>query len=63
MIGTPKVPCCKAHGIRISEPALGRPKQQTLIEKKQAYTDHTDRIEVERGFNLVTRFFYGAVEP
>ncbi len=53
MIGTPKGPCCKAHGIRISGPALGRPKQQTLIEKKQAYTDNIDRIEVERGFNLV----------
>ena len=48
---------CKAYGIRISGPALGRPKQQTLIEKKQAYTDNTDRIEVDRGFSLAKRCY------
>ena len=26
---------CKTHGIRISGPALGRPKQQTIVEKKR----------------------------
>ena len=48
---------CKKHGIRISGPALGRPKQQTLIEKKQAYADNTDRIGVERGFSLAKRCY------
>lgn len=48
---------CKARGIRISGPALGRPKQQTIIEKKQAYADNTDRIEVERGFSLAKRCY------
>lgn len=48
---------CKAHGIRISGPALGRPRQQTLSEKKQAYSDNTDRIEVERSFSLAKRCY------
>ena len=48
---------CKTHGIRISGPALGRPKQQTLVERKQAYADNTDRIEVERGFSLAKRCY------
>jgi hypothetical protein len=48
---------CKAHDIRISGPALGRPKQQTLVEKKRAYADNTDRIEVERGFSLAKRCY------
>ncbi len=46
-----------AKGIRISGPALGRPRKQTLIEKKQAYADNTDRIEVERGFSLAKRCY------
>ena len=48
---------CKTHGIRISGPALGRPKQQTIVEKKQAYADNTDRIEAERGFSLAKRCY------
>lgn len=48
---------CKANGIRMSGPALGRPKQMTSDEKKQSYTDNTDRIEVERGFSLAKRCY------
>ena len=48
---------CKEHGIRISGPALGRRKQLSADEKKQAYADNTDRIEVERGFSLAKRCY------
>lgn len=49
---------CKSNGIRISGPALGRPKKDpTPEEKKIAYTDNTDRIEVERGFSLAKRCY------
>ncbi len=48
---------CKQHNIRISGPALGRPRQMTKDEKKQAYCDNTDRIEVERGFSLAKRCY------
>lgn len=48
---------CKSHGIRISGPALGRPKPETMEEKKQGYADNTDRIEVERGFSLAKRCY------
>ena len=48
---------CKSHGIRISGPALGRPRKLTNEERKQSYTDNTDRIEVERGFSLAKRCF------
>jgi len=34
------------HGIRISDPALGRPKALTNDEKKQAYADNTDREDL-----------------
>lgn len=48
---------CKEHGIRISGPSLGRPRQLSKEEKKQAYTDNTDRIGVERGFSLAKRCY------
>ena len=48
---------CKEKGIRLSGSALGRPKQITSEEKKQSYTDNTDRIEVERGFSLAKRCY------
>ena len=48
---------CKQHGIRISGPALGRPKLLSKEEKIQAYNDNTDRIEVERGFSLAKRCY------
>ena len=48
---------CKEHNIRISGPALGRPKKETAAVRKQAYADNTDRIEVERGFSLAKRCY------
>lgn len=51
---------CKANGIRMSGPKLGRPstKQQSRAEKKREYQDNTDRIEVEREFS-VEKHSYG----
>ena len=48
---------CRGKGIRLSGPALGRSKQLTSEEKKQSYTDNTDRIEIERGFSLAKRCY------
>ena len=49
---------CKEHGIRITGPALGRPRKNILPEeKRQAYEDAVDRIEVERDFSLAKRCF------
>lgn len=48
---------CKAKGIRMSGPALGRSRQMTSDEKKQSYTDNTDRTEMERGFSLAERCY------
>ncbi len=48
---------CKKHDIRISGPALGRPKQLSKEDKVQSYIDNTDRIEVERGFSLAKRCY------
>lgn len=46
---------CSEHGIRISGPALGRPKKDNKVDKKQEYIDNNDRIEVERAFSLAKR--------
>ena len=49
---------CKKHGIRITGPALGRPKQNITPEEKcRTYNDAVDRIEVERDFSLAKRCF------
>lgn len=48
---------CKGHGIRISGPALGRPKEMTPEEREQAYGDNIDRIGIERGFSLAKRCY------
>ena len=48
---------CKEHGIRISGPALGRPKKDPSADIKTEYQDAVDRIEVERGFSLAKRNF------
>ena len=48
---------CRDHGIRLSGPALGRPKKDAQIEKKQEYTDAVDRIGVERAFSLAKRSY------
>lgn len=46
---------CTGHGIRISGPALGRPKKDNKVDKKQEYIDNNDRIEIERAFSLAKR--------
>lgn len=46
---------CKEHGIRLSGPALGRPKKDAKHDKAQEYVDICDRVEVERCFSLAKR--------
>ena len=46
---------CKQHNIRLSGSALGRPKKDAEIDKKQNYIDECERIEVERKFSLAKR--------
>lgn len=46
---------CKAHGIRLSGPALGRPKKGETRDKAQDYRDECERVEVERRFSLAKR--------
>ena len=48
---------CKKHGIRLSGPALGRPKKDPSEDRKIIYADAVDRIEVERGFSLAKRCY------
>lgn len=46
---------CKEHHIRLSGPALGRPKKDAVPDKKQAHLDECERVEVERCFSLAKR--------
>lgn len=46
---------CASHSIRLSGPALGRPKKVDVRDKKQNYQDQADRVEVERQFSLAKR--------
>lgn len=46
---------CKQHNIQLSGPALGRPKKDTEIDRKQNYIDEYERVEVERKFSLAKR--------
>lgn len=46
---------CKEHGIRLSGPALGRPRKDAKPDKAQEYADICDRVEVERCFSLAKR--------
>lgn len=46
---------CKAHGIRLSGPALGRPRKDEARDKAQDYRDECERVEVERRFSLAKR--------
>lgn len=46
---------CKLHHIRLSGPALGRPKKDEVRDRKQDYRDESERIEVERRFSLAKR--------
>ena len=48
---------CKANGIRLLGPPLGRPKKDTIIDKKQEYIDNADRVAVERSFSLSKRCY------
>lgn len=46
---------CKLHHIRLSGPALGRPKKDENRDKKRDYLDECERVEVERRFSLAKR--------
>lgn len=46
---------CKERGIRLSGPALGRPKKDEVRNKAQDYLDECERVEVERRFSLAKR--------
>ena len=46
---------CKERGIRLSGPALGRPRKDELRDKAQDYQDECERVEVERRFSLAKR--------
>ena len=46
---------CKERGIRLSGPALGRPKKDDKPDKKQEYADICERVEVERRISLAKR--------
>ena len=46
---------CKERGIRLSGPALGRPKKGEVRNKAQDYKDECERVEVERRFSLSKR--------
>ena len=46
---------CKEHGIRLSGPALGRPRKGETRDKEQDYRDECERVEVERRFSLAKR--------
>ncbi len=48
---------CKERGIRLSGPALGRPKKDAELDKKQDYADICERVEVERRISLAKRKF------
>lgn len=48
---------CKEHGIRLSGPALGRPKKDPSEDRRITYEDAVDRIEVERYFSLAKRCY------
>lgn len=46
---------CSKRSIRLSGPALGRPKKGEVRDKKQDYRDECERVEVERKFSLAKR--------
>ena len=46
---------CAERKIRLSGPALGRPKKDEICDKKQDYIDESERVEVERKFSLANR--------
>ena len=46
---------CKQRHIRLSGPALGRPRKDFVADKRQAHIDECERVEVERCFSLAKR--------
>lgn len=46
---------CKEHGIRLSGPALGRPRKDAARDRRHDYLDECERVEVERKFSLAKR--------
>ena len=46
---------CKAHGIRLSGPALGPPRKGETRDTTQDYRDECERVEAERRFSLAKR--------
>ncbi len=46
---------CADKKIRLSGPALGRPKKDELRDKRLNYIDEAERVEVERKFSLAKR--------
>lgn len=46
---------CRLRRIRLTGPALGRPKKDEVRDGKQDYRDECERIEVERRFSLAKR--------
>jgi len=46
---------CKLHHIRLTGPALGRPKKDEVRDEKQDYMDECEHVEVERRFSLAKR--------
>ena len=46
---------CAKHHIRLSGPALGRPKKDSQPNKEQEYLDICQRVEVERKISLAKR--------
>ncbi|MDD5937969.1 MAG: transposase [Clostridiales bacterium] len=46
---------CKEHGIRLSGPALGRPRMGETRNKAQDSRDECERVEGERRFSMVKR--------
>lgn len=46
---------CKEKNIRLSGPALGRPKKDVQPDKSQDYADICERVEVERRISLAKR--------
>ena len=45
----------KEHGIRLSGPALGRPRKDEVRDRTQDYRDECECVEVERRFSLAKR--------
>src|SRR5574344_1214417 len=46
---------CKEHGIHLTGPALGRPKEDEIRDATQNFIDECERVEVERRFSLAKR--------